>query len=204
MKLYYKPGACSLASHIVLREVDETFELEKVDTAAGKTESGGDFAAINPKGYVPALRLDGDEVLTEGAAILQYIADQHPAAELAPKAGTLERARLQEHLNYVASELHKAFSPFFSANPPSGEARQAVEANLARKMDHFEATLSDGRAYLLGDNFSVADAYLFVVASWSRPTGVDLDRWPNLAAFVGRVAARPAAQDALRAEGLIN
>lgn len=204
MKLYYKPGACSLASHIVLREVDETFELEKVDTAAGKTESGDDFAAINPKGYVPSLRLDGDAVLTEGAAILQYIADQHPAAELAPKAGTLERARLQEHLNYVASELHKAFSPFFSANPPSGEARQAVEANLARKMDHFEAVLSDGRAYLLGDKFSVADAYLFVVASWSRPTGIDLDRWPNLAAFVGRVAARDAAQDALRAEGLIN
>lgn len=203
MKLYFKPGACSLASHIVLHEIGAEFDIDKVDTSAGTTEAGEDFAAVNPNGYVPALRLADGEVLSEGTAILQYLADQNPEANLVPKAGTIERARLQQHLNFVASELHKAFSPFFSANPPEGEARSAALANLDRKMEPFEIHLADGRDYLLGKAFSVADAYLFVVANWANPTSIGLDKWPNVAALVRRVAARPASQAAMRAEGLI-
>ncbi len=201
MKLYYKPGACSLASHIVLREVGADFDLDRVDTENRKTETGGDFGAINANGYVPALQLDDGQVLTEGAAILQFVADQSPDAGLAPAAGTLERARLQEHLNFVASELHKAFGPFFS-NSASDTEKSAAGVKVAGKLDHFEAILGDGRSYLLGDKFSVADAYLFVVANWTGPTGMGLDRWPNLKAFCARVAARGAVQAAFRAEGL--
>ena len=201
MKLYYKPGACSLATHIVLHEAGETFDIEEVDTEAGRTKSGGDFIAINPKGYVPALELASGEVLSEGAAILQYIADQHPESDLAPKAGTIARARLQEYLNYTASELHKAFGPFFSST--AGEAdKQAAGKAVAQKFDYLNDLLSDGRTYLLGSGFSVADAYLFVVANWSNFTGIDLKSWPHVSAFVERVAARPAAQAALKAEGL--
>ena len=201
MKLYYKPGACSLATHIVLYEAGETFDIEEVDTEAGRTKSGGDFIAINPKGYVPALELASGEVLSEGAAILQYIADQHPESDLAPKAGTIARARLQEYLNYTASELHKAFGPFFSST--AGEAdKQAAGKAVGQKFDYLNDLLSDGRTYLLGSGFSVADAYLFVVANWSNFTGIDLKSWPHVSAFVERVAARPAAQAALKAEGL--
>lgn len=204
MQLYYKPGACSLASHITLHEIGAEFDLQKVDTNAGTTESGADYTAINPNGYVPALALDGGEILTEGPAILQYLADQKPEAGLAPKSGTLERARLQQHLSFVGSELHKAFSPLFAAEQPAGPARDAVVANIGKKFNTFETILSDGRQYLLGDSFTVADAYLFVVSSWTRPTGIDLGQWPNLAAYVGRIASRPAAQAAMRAEGLLN
>lgn len=201
MKLYYKPGACSLATHIVLHEAGETFDIEEVDTEAGRTKSGGDYTVINPKGYVPALELASGEVLSEGAAILQYIADQHPESDLAPKAGTIARARLQEYLNYTASELHKAFGPFFSST--AGEAdKQAAGKAVAQKFDYLNDLLSDGRTYLLGSGFSVADAYLFVVANWSNFTGIDLKSWPHVSAFVERVAARPAAQAALKAEGL--
>lgn len=201
MKLYYKPGACSLATHIVLHEAGETFDIEEVDTEAGPTKSGGDYTVINPKGYVPALELASGEVLSEGAAILQYIADQHPESDLAPKAGTIARARLQEYLNYTASELHKAFGPFFSST--AGEAdKQAAGKAVAQKFDYLNDLLSDGRTYLLGSGFSVADAYLFVVANWSNFTGIDLKSWPHVSAFVERVAARPAAQAALKAEGL--
>ena len=203
MQLYYKPGACSLASHIVLRELGEPFELDRVDTAAGRTEAGADFRAINPKGYVPTLTLEDGQVLTEGAAILQYLADRKPEAGLAPAAGTLERARLQEHLNYVASELHKAFGPFFSPDITDA-GRAAAESKVAARFDYLETLFADGRSYLLGDRFSVADAYLFVVSSWSKPTGIDLDRWPHLQAFVSRVAGREPVQQALRAEGLLN
>lgn len=201
MKLYYKTGACSLATHIVLHEVGETFKTEEVDTQAGRTKSGDDYSAINPKGYVPALELASGDVLTEGAAILQYIADQHPESELAPKAGSIARARLQEYLNYTASELHKAFGPFFS-NASSEANKQAAGKAVAQKFDYLDNLLSDGRDYLLGSGFSVADAYLFVVANWSNFVGIDLKKWPHVAAFVNRVAARPAAQAALRAEGL--
>ena len=203
MKLYYKPGACSLASHIVLREIGENFELESVDTDTQETETGADFRQINPKGYVPVLRLDDGQVITEGAAILQYLADQHPEADLAPKPGTLKRARLQEHLNFVSSELHKAFGPFFSSRA-SDKEKQAAKEKVEKKLDHIEALFSDGRHYLLGETFSVSDAYLFVVSSWTKPTGIGLDKWPNVAAFSARVANREKVQDAMRAEGLLN
>lgn len=202
MKLYYAPGACSLSPHISLREAGVSFDLEKVDTRTRRTESGVDYLSINPKGYVPALQLDGDEVLTEGAAVVQFIADRHPDAGLAPANGTLERARLQEHLNFIASELHKAFTPLFDPSAPEA-AKQAAPAAVARRLDHVERLLADGRAYLLGERFSVADAYLFTVASWTGPTGIALDRWPKLASFVARVAARPSVQAAMRAEGLL-
>lgn len=202
MKLYYSPGACSLSPYISLREAGVSFDLERVDLASRTTAGGEDFAKVNPKGYVPALRLDDGEVLTEGAAMVQFIADRHPKAGLAPANGTLERARLQEHLNFIASELHKAFSPLFGSSV-SEEAKQAAAANVARRLDHFERLLADGRPYLLGERFSVADAYLFTVASWTGPTGIGLDRWPNMAAFVARVAARPSVQAAMRAEGLM-
>ena len=201
MKLYYAPGACSLASHITLREAGASFDLEMVDLKQKQTAGAADFAAINPKGYVPVLALADGQHLTEGAAILQFIADQHPKAELAPAAGTLERARLQEHLNYVASELHKAFSPLF--NPASSEAeKEAARTRVGQKLDLIEKTLGDGRSYLLGDRFSVADAYLFTVVNWTGPTGIGLDAWPHVAAFHRRVAAREAVQAALKAEGL--
>ncbi len=204
MRLYYMPGACSLASHIAMREAGMTFDIDQVDGKTKTTGSGADFTAINPKGYVPALHLDDGELLTEGAAVLQFIADQNPQAGLAPQVGTLERARLQEHLNYIASELHKAFGPFFGPTPPEGDARKTAEANVAGRLTHFERLLSDGRDHLLGDNFSVADAYLFVVASWAKPCGIDLAPWPNVAAFVERVAARDATREAMQAEGLLH
>lgn len=202
MKLYYAPGACSLSPHISLREAGVSFDLEKVDTRTRRTESGADYLSINAKGYVPALQLDDGEVLTEGAAVVQFIADRHPDAGLAPAGGTLERARLQEHLNFIASELHKAFTPLFDPSAPEA-AKQAAPAAVARRLDHVERLLADGRAFLLGERFSVADAYLFTVASWTGPTGIGLDRWPRLAAFVARVAARPSVQAAMRAEGLV-
>jgi glutathione S-transferase len=203
MKLYYMPGACSLAPHIALRLAGQKFELEKVDTKARKTETGADYSEINPKGYVPALRLESGDVVTEGSAILQHIAGLNPAAGLAPAADTLARVRLQEHLNYIASELHKAFVPFFAASPPDDDRRRAAEQVVARRIAHFETLLSDGRTHLLGDGFTVADAYLFVVANWCNGVGIDLARWPHVAAFVGRIAVMPEVRNAMRAEGLI-
>lgn len=202
MKLYYSPGACSLSPHIVMREAGMVFDMERVDLASHQTETGADFTQINPKGYVPALRLDDGQVLTEGAAIVQYIADLHPQAGLAPKPGTLERARLQESLNFIAAEYHKAFSPLFSSDT-SEAAKAAAISKVERGLDYFEKIFTDGRAYLLGDKFSVADAYLFVVTSWTKPTGIGLAKWPHVAAFVTRVAGRGKVQDALRAEGLM-
>lgn len=202
MKLYIKPGACSLASHIVLHELGAAHEVEKVDTAARRTESGADYLAINPKGVVPALELDGGEVLTEGPAILQFLADRAGNEELAPKPGTLARARVQEVLNFVGSSLHVAFKPMFS--PDSDDAVKAkARENIGRNLAWPEELLSDGRPFLTGENFTVADAYAFVVASWSPRVGVDLGQWPNVAAFVQRVSQRPAVGKAMKAEGLI-
>lgn len=203
MKLYYKPGACSLASHIALTESGARFRLEQVDTATGKTAAGQDYRSINPKGYVPALELEDGRVLTEGAAILQYIADQHPDAALAPAAGTFERARLQEHLNYIASELHKSFSPFFSGEQHDHEARSSFARTVHTRLAQFETVLADGRSYLGGEAFSVADAYLFVVTNWVNFVGISLDDVPRLKAFVARVGDRAATRTAMRAEGLI-
>jgi len=203
MKLYYKPGACSLASHIILKELGHDFEIESVDTDTQLTESGADFTKINPRGYVPVLRLDDGEFLTEGAAVLQYLADQSPEAGLAPAPGTLERARLHEHLNFTSSELHKVFGPFFNANA-SDEEKQGAKDNVGKKMDYFESILNDGRKYLLGNKFSVADAYLFVVSSWTKPAGIGLDKWPRISQFSKRVAGRERVQEAMRDEGLLN
>lgn len=202
MKLYYKPGACPLASHIALHETGRPFGIEAVDTTAGRTESGADYQAINPKGYVPALQLEDGSVLTEGAAVLQYIADNTPEAGLAPKAGSLARARMQEQLNWIGTELHKAFGPLFREGM-SEAGKDAARIAVAAKFDFIETQLEDGRDWLIGGAFSVADAYLFAVSNWANFTGIDLTGWPNLAAFVSRCADRPSVKAAMRAEGLI-
>ena len=201
MKLFYAPGACSLASHIAAQELGLKLELEKVDLAAKKTSSGADFTAINPKGYVPALQLDDGSVLTEGTAILQYLADGKPAARLAPANGTLDRYRLQALLGYINSELHKSYSPLF--NPAtSPEARADRQAYLRKRYGYIENELK-GKSYLTGEDFTVADAYLFTVTNWANKVKVDLSDFPNSAAFQKRVAARPAVAAAMTAEGLI-
>jgi glutathione S-transferase len=200
MKLYYTPGACSLAPHITLRETGLKFELEKVDLAAKRTERGTDFLSVNPKGYVPALQLDSGEILTEASAILQYIADQKPDAKLLPAFGTKERYRVLEWLGFIATELHKGFGPLW--NPAATDAaKAAVHQHLARRFTYVEAQLGD--QYLTGSQFTIADAYLFTIASWSSYHKVDLAPYAKLRAFIGRVAARPAVQAAMKAEGLI-
>ncbi len=203
MRLYFKTGACSLSSRITMTELGVPFEAVRVDTETGKTEAGGDFRAINPKGYVPALEIAPGTIITENPAILQYLADSHPSARLAPPAGPLERARLQEWLNFTSSELHKAFAPYFGGHALEGAEKERAEANLARRIGDVARGLSDGRSFILGDAFSVADAYLFVVLNWTNFIGVSLDRWPEVARYFARLAARPAFQSALRAEGLI-
>lgn len=200
MKLYYSPHACSLSPHIVLREIGAAFDLVQVDLASKQTVDGRDFLAINPKGQIPALELDDGAVLTEGVAIAQYLADTHPNAGLIPAAGTIERARVQETLNFVSSELHKAFGPLF--NPATAEdGREAAMAQVSGKLDLLEAQLADGREWLAGATFSPADTYAFVVTRWTGFQGIALDRWPHVQAWLGRVEARPAVQAALAAEG---
>ena len=200
MKLYYAPGVCSLSPHIVLRELGLPFELVKVNTKTHQTADGGDFYAINPKGSVPVLELDGGERLTEGPAIVQYLADQHPAKGLAPANGTLARARLQEWLNFTTSELHKGFGPLF--NPAFPDAAKTLMRERLLKLFTWVDTQLAGREYLLDSGFSVADAYLFTVSNWGQLVGVDLTPLANLAAYRARVAARPAVQEAMKAEGL--
>jgi glutathione S-transferase len=191
-----------MASHIVLREIDKPFEVERVDTKTKVMESGRDYWAINPKGAVPALEIGNGEVLTEGPAILQYIADSNGATELAPPVGTLARARVQEMLSFVGSELHKAFGPLFYPGKSDAEKEAARQA-VAKKFEWLESRLADGRTYLTGSSFTVADAYAFVVANWSHVTGVSLGSWPKLKAYVERIAARPSVQATMKAEGLI-
>lgn len=202
MKLYYTPGVCSQSVHITLLEAGIDHRLEKVDLATKKTESGGDYGRINPLGYVPALELDDGEILLEAPAILQYVADLKPDAGLAPAAGTRERARLQAQLNFIASELHKSFAPFFAPVKPEGALREQAVAKLARRFDALEARLADGREYLLGDRFTVADAYAFVVCSWAPAIGFDLGAYPRVSAYVSRIGARPRVRETLRREGL--
>ena len=199
MKLYYAPGACSLSPHIVLREAGLPFTAVKVDLKTKAMEGGGDFRAINAKGYVPVLALDNGARLTEGPAIVQYLADQAPQAKLAPAAGTFERYQLQEWLNFITSELHKQFSPLFDPLYPE-ELKAKQRERLGTRFDWIVQQLG-GRDYLLG-SFSVADAYLFTVLNWSAWTGIDLSKWPALQKYVARVAARPSVQAALKAEGL--
>lgn len=201
MKLYYSPGACSLSPHIVLRETGLPFDLERVDLKTKQTETGADYRAINPKGYVPALRLDGDSILTEGPAIVQYLADRVPDRKLAPPSGTLERYRLMEWLNFITSELHKSFGALF--NPQASEDWKAfVRGLLGQRLDYVAAQL-DGQDYLMGDAFAVADAYLFTVLNWGQWTGIDIGKWPALKAYHARMAARPAVRAALVAEKLL-
>ena len=202
MKLYYAPGACSLAPHIVLCETGLPFALAKVDLhGSGRTEDGREFRAINPKGYVPALELDDGSVLTEVGVLLQYIADRSPKAALAPQAGTMERYRLQEWLNFIATEIHKGYGPLW--NPKADDAeKERARQRLAGRFDWLSSELSS-RDYLAGTAFGIADAYLFTVLSWSPYTGVDLGRWPVLGRYLARIAARPAVQEALKAEGLL-
>lgn len=200
MKLYYTPGACSLSPHIVLKESGQAHELEKVDLSNKRTETGKDYLTINPKGSVPALQLDSGEILTEGPAIVQYLADQKPEAKLAAPAGTLERYRLQEILNYISTELHKNYSPLFNPNIHDSH-KKIVTDNLGKRYE-FLAKLLENRPYLLGDNFQVADAYLFTVTQWAKKFNFDLSRWPAIQQYQARIAARPAVQAAMKEEGL--
>ncbi len=199
MKLYYSPGACSLSPHIVLCEAGLGHELVKVDLKTKKTEHGDDFNAINPKGYVPTLVTDDGEVLTEGPAIVQYLADLAPASGLAPAAGSMARVRLQEWLNFISTEIHKGFSPLFRNAP--AEWQEVVRSNLTNRFNHLAATL-EKQPWLMGEQFSVADAYLFTVLNWSQWVKFDLSPWPALGAYLARVAARPGVQKALKKEGL--
>ncbi len=200
MKLYYSPGACSLSPHIALREAGIAFEAEKVDLGSKKTESGADYKAINPKGYVPALKLDDGQVLTEGPAIVQYIADQKPGSKLAPASGTPARYRLQEWLNYITSELHKSVGSLFNSKMPK-EWQDQVKEGIAGRFDFLSKQL-EGKSYLTGDTFTVADGYLYTILTWTGHLGIDLGKWPVLNAYVERVSQRPAVQAALKAEGL--
>jgi glutathione S-transferase len=200
MKLYYTPGACSQAPHIALNEAGLQFEPVLVDLRAKKLPGGEDYFAVNPKGSVPALGLDDGEVLTENAAILQFIGDQAPASGLLPQLGDFRRYRAIEWLNYIATELHKGFGPLW--NPSSTpEAKDSARDLLAKKFDYVQQRLGYG-PYLLGGAFTAPDAYLFVILGWTRIHQIDLSRWPGLAAYASRVAERPAVQATLRKEGL--
>lgn len=201
MKLYYSPGACSLSPHIVLREAGLAFEPVLASTKTHKLQDGTDYYGINPKGYVPLLELDNGDRLSEGPVIVQYIADQVPAKKLAPPAGTMARYRLQEWLNFITSELHKGFSPLFNPAMPE-DAKPVFRAKLVERFKWVDSQLA-GKQYLMGDEFSVADAYLFTVTSWGGYVGVDTSGLANLGAFMERMKARPAVQEALKAEGLL-
>jgi glutathione S-transferase len=199
MKLYYSPGACSQAPHIVLRELDLKFDLVAVDLAKHTLPDGSDFRRINPKGYVPLLELEDGTRLTEANVILQYLADRKPGV-LAAKFGTLERYQLMEWLAFIATEVHMGFGPLWNPQTPP-EVRERVIAALGNRFGFLSATLAK-QPYLTGSAFSIADAYLFVISSWAGHHKVDLEPWPALTAFQDRVAARPAVQATLQAEGL--
>jgi len=199
MKLYYSPGACSLSPHIVLREAGLNFDLVKVDLGSKETSEGGDYRKVNPKGYVPALTLDDGQTLTEGPAIVQWVADQRPATGLAPANGTFERYKLQEWLNFITSEVHKAMGSLFNKALPE-EAKKMTKDRIATRLQWLDEQFKSD--YLTGSRFSVADAYLFVVLGWGKYVGVDLKPYPKLQAYLERIAARPKVKEALAAEGL--
>ena len=200
MKLFLKPGACSLSPHIVLEELGLNYETETVDLKGKKTGSGGDYLAINPKGYVPALQLDNGYVLTEGPAIVQHLADLKPEKKLAPANGTLERYQLQSWLTFTGTELHKNFSPLFNPAAPQ-EWKEQCSANISRRLAYVDQQLA-GKDYLMGQDFTVADAYMFTVVGWTKFVKIDISGLPNLVAYQQRVAARPAVLATLKAEGL--
>ncbi|HYW33554.1 MAG TPA: glutathione transferase GstA [Candidatus Bathyarchaeia archaeon] len=197
MKLYFSPGACSLSPHIVLNELGLPFKAESVDLSTKKTKSGADFRQVNPKGQVPALEMDDGKVLTEGAAIVQYLADRKPEAKLAPAPGSADRYRLQEWLNYIAAEVHKGMGPMF--NPKASEEwKGVVRENMSARFDFLSNALK-GKDYLMG-SFTVADAYLYTILSWTGYAKMDLAKWPVLKAYFDRVGARPAVRATLEAE----
>ena len=200
MKLYYSPGACSMSPHIVLREIGKKFEIESVDLGTKRTASGKDYTKINPKGYVPALELKAGEVLTEGAAIVQYLADKAKATKLLPKAGSMARYRAVEMLNYIAAEVHKTMGALF-AKGISEDVRKATMEKMTKRLDHFDGILAKNK-FLLGKSFSVADAYAFTIFSWGPFLKVDMSPWKNIQAYMERVGKRPAVQAVLKAEGL--
>jgi glutathione S-transferase len=201
MKLYYSPRACSLSPHIVLRELGLPFQLERVDLKAKKTESGADFAEINPKGYVPVLELDDGRRLTEGPAVIQYLGDLKPDSRLVPPATAFERYQLQEWLNFIGTELHKRFSVFFNPNA-SEEWKETTRADISRRLAWVDSTLGT-KTYLMGDVFTAADAYLYTVLRWAQPNRIELEPWPKLAAYYGAIDKRPRVREALKAEGLL-
>jgi len=201
MKLYYAPGACSLASHIALQESGLPFEIDKLNVPSKTTSAGEDYMQINPKGYVPAIRLNDGSVLTEGAVILQYIADQKPDSGLAPKAGTRERYRLQEWLNFIGTEIHKSYGPLFNKTT-TDDAKNSARILLSKRLAYVESQLAN-KPYLMGSSFTVADAYLFVTLSWSDHAGFDLGQFPRIKEYIAKIRIRPAVQAAMRAEGLI-
>lgn len=199
MKLYYAPGACSLSPHIVLRETGHTFDLEQVDLGTKKTKSGADFTKINPKGYVPALVLDSGDVLTEGPAIVQYLADK-AGSKLIPANGSLERYKAQEWLNFTTSELHKSMGGLFN-DKLSPETKEIIKGNIAKRLQYLDEHLGKNE-YVLGKEFSVVDPYVFTVLGWGQYVGVDVNTHANIKAYLGRVGSRPKVQEALKAEGL--
>lgn len=200
MKLYYSPGACSLASHIALLEAGLPFTADKVDMRTRQTSDGRDFRTVNPNGYVPSLELDDGEILNEGQAILQYIADQKPAAQLAPPAGTMPRYRVLEWLSFISSELHKGFGPLLRPGGPE-DTKTSIREKLGQRLGYVAQHLAS-RQYLVGDHFTIADAYLYTILTWTRIAGIDLSAWPVLAAYRERIQQRPAVQAARAAEGL--
>jgi glutathione S-transferase len=201
MKLYYSPGACSLAPHIVAREAGLSLDLEKIDLANRTTASGRSYLEVNPKGYVPALQVQDGTVMTEVSALIQYLADQAPQTGLIPAAGTPERYKVLEWIGFIATEIHKGFGPLWNPTTPDA-VKQATKERLFQRFAYVDQQL-DGRSYLTGERFTVADAYLFVVVNWTNFHGLSLGDYKNLAAFMERVAARPKVQDALQAEGLL-
>jgi glutathione S-transferase len=201
MKLYYLPGACSQAANIALREAGLKFDLVKVDRQTKQAADGLNFNEVNPKGYVPALTLDNGETLTENVAVLQYIADRNPAARLAPPAGTMERYRLIEWLAFINSEIHKGFGPLFRKDAPE-DTKAYARNNIATRAGWLNSSWGT-RSFLMGEQFTVADAYLFVVLGWGKHAGIELGQWPQLQAFVARVGARPHVIEALKSEGLV-
>ncbi|WP_241133227.1 glutathione transferase GstA [Achromobacter insuavis] len=198
MKLYYAPGTCSLSPHIVLRELDLPFDLVRVDNRSKRTADGRDFLAINPKGYVAALEIDGGQVLTEGPAISQYLADLRPEAGLAPPAGSWARSQLHEWLNFISAEIHGGFGPLFNRDLPEA-ARAWWQARLEKRLEHVATALRERQA-LVQDHYGLADIYLYAVLRWAPQLDVDLARWPTLEAFQRRIESRPAVQAALAAE----